>query len=94
MDKQQLKEKLSSTHKWMRLLYMILFLIILGIAKFIIILISLVQFILVLFTDNVNAKLLEFGAHLSAYIAQVLLFLTFNTEDKPYPFAKWPGSPE
>ena len=32
------------------------------------------------------------GQHLGAYIRDIILFLTFATEDKPYPFGPWPGA--
>lgn len=87
---QTLKEKLSAKEKWIRLLFMILFVIIASIAKIIIYIISLVQFITLLFTNEPNKMLLDFSKNLSYYNYQIFLFLTYNTEIRPYPFSSWP----
>jgi len=48
----------------------------------------------VLFSRDTNERLLDFSSDLSVYIYQILQFLTFNSEAKPYPFAVWPNGPE
>lgn len=88
---QKLKEKLSVKSKWVRLLYMTLFLIIACLVKFTVLFITAFQFIAVLFTDHPNNLLLEFGEPLSIYIGQIFRFLSYNTEVKPYPFSSWPA---
>ena len=84
---QKLKEKLSVKSKWVRLLYMILFLFIAILVKFTVLFITAFQFISILFTDHPNQMLLEFGEPLSIYIGQIFRFLSYNTESKPYPMA-------
>jgi cytoskeletal protein RodZ len=90
MNQKLLKENLLSKNKWTRALFMIIFLIIFLIAKFLVWIIVLFQFISHLFTNNVNQSLLEFSRNLSFYVYQILLFLTYNSEVKPYPFTPWP----
>ena len=75
---------------WQRGLYMLLFSFFLGIAKFVVFIIVVVQFLFVLFTDAPNEQLTQLGKGLSAYHYQVLMFLTFNSEEHAYPFAEWP----
>lgn len=75
---------------WMRGLYMLMFAFFLGIAKFVVFMLVVVQFLFVLFTDAPNEQLTQFGKSLSTYHYQVLMFLTFNNEEHPYPFAEWP----
>jgi len=36
-----------------------------------------------------NANILNFGRSLSTYHYHILLFLTFNTEQLPFPFSDW-----
>jgi len=86
-----LKAMVSSKEKWMRALYMVLFLIIFTIAKCIVWIVIAIQFIMTLFTNNVHKKTLDFSEHLNTYIHQTLSFLTYNSETKPYPFSSWPG---
>lgn len=76
---------------WMRGLYMLIFMLFLGVAKFVTFVVILVQFIKVLFTSDTNPKLLGFGDSLSQYQYQILLYLTYNTEQQPYPMGDWPA---
>lgn len=87
---QSLKEKLSAKDKWIRLLFMVLFVIVASIAKIIIYIIAIFQFITLLFTNEPNKMLLEFSRNLSYYNYQIFLFLTYNSEVKPFPFTAWP----
>lgn len=43
-----------------------------------------------LFQGQTNLSLLQLGDSLSQYLAQIGRFGSFNTEDKPWPFADWP----
>ncbi len=75
---------------WQRGLYMLLFAFLLGVAKFVVFTVVMLQFLIVLFTGAPNAQLLALGQSLSSYIYQIILFLTFNSEEHPYPFSDWP----
>ena len=79
---------------WVRGLYMLLFAVIAHIAELVIGLVMLVQFILKAFTENTNDNLLSFGNQLGRYVLEIVQFLTFNTEDKPFPFNAWPKAEE
>lgn len=75
---------------WIRLLYMALTLIFLFIARLLIWILTIFQFLLVLFFGRDNDNLRNFGQGVSKWAYQGLLFLTFNSEDKPFPFSDWP----
>lgn len=77
-----------------RAIYMLLFAFLLGVAKFVIFSVVIVQFLLVLLTGTTNAQLLLFGQGLSRYSYQIMLFLTFNSEVHPYPLSDWPSKNE
>lgn len=85
-------ERLLSADHWLRFVFMVLFAIILGVASYVIAALVLLQFVWALVTGEGNDKLREFGSSLSQYIYQMLRFLTYNSEDKPFPFADWPES--
>ncbi|MBU0744553.1 MAG: DUF4389 domain-containing protein, partial [Gammaproteobacteria bacterium] len=53
-------------------------------------LIALFQFVVTLIYDQPNNKLLDFSKHLNAYLLQIVNFLTFNSESKPFPFSNFP----
>lgn len=90
LDRDQLKANLSDSQVWLRLVYMALFVIMLNIAGVLMWGICLVQFVFVAATGATNSKLLSLGASLGRYIHQVLDFLSFNSEQRPFPFADWP----
>ncbi len=90
----EIKQKILDKNTWLRGLYMLLFVLISGVARFVIAVVVLFQFFSVLFTGNTNAQLLTLGQNLSTYIYQITLFLTFNSEWRPFPFGSWPdGAP-
>ncbi|MCW8930972.1 MAG: DUF4389 domain-containing protein [Gammaproteobacteria bacterium] len=75
---------------WLRGLYMLIFLFLLGVAKFVAFVVIVFQFLNVLFTTEKNQKLLKFGESLSVYHYQVIMFLTYNSEEQPFPMGEWP----
>ncbi|TNE77252.1 MAG: DUF4389 domain-containing protein [Gammaproteobacteria bacterium] len=87
---QDTKANLLNVDTWIRLVYMILFAVLLVIARIVILAVALLQFILVLVTGKVNPQLLELGQGVAKWALQAFLFLTYNSEEKPYPFADWP----
>ncbi len=88
-----LKENITRAEVWMRLLYMLLFGMIYGVAKFLVVAVVVLQFGFVLLSARTNANLLRFGAELSHFVYQILLYLSFNTELRPFPFSDWPSTP-
>lgn len=90
MNNEDLKSNLLSAEHWMRLVFMILFAFVLYVAGFVMTFLVIVQFIFALVTGKANANLRQLGDSLSQFIYAVLRFLTYNTDDKPFPFAPWP----
>ena len=85
------KEHLKSRGTWLRLVFMLLFAVILYISKIVLFAVAILQFLSTLFTGDRNERLTDFGEKLGRFIYQVVRFLTFNTDDMPFPFADWPG---
>jgi uncharacterized membrane protein len=63
-----------------------------GLAQSLLYLIALVQFVLLLLTDEPNKRLVLFGKSLALWLAETARFLSFVTEEKPFPWAAWPPS--
>lgn len=84
------KSPFLSSHHWLRLVYMLLFAACLQVASVVMWFVVVVQFLFSIITGASNEKLLTLGDSLSQYIFQVFRFLTYNTEEKPFPFADWP----
>lgn len=70
---------------------MLIFAFCLGIAKFVMGAVVIFQFLNVLFTGQTNDNLLIFGQQLSRYQYQLMLFLTYNSEQQPFPVGAWPS---
>ncbi len=90
MDREENREIKEPDTIWKRGLYMLLFLFLIGVAKFVTFTVVALQFLFVLFCGAPNRELLTFGQSLSRYTYQVMLFLTFNSEEHPYPLSAWP----
>lgn len=89
-----IKENAKNIDVWTRGLFIVVFGVI---FYFIIILIWLVvifQFIMKLITSELNEQLLNFSDSLNKYVSQILLYITFKSEERPFPFSPWPGSNE
>ena len=84
------KTNLQSKSTWVRVLYMLLFVLAYSVAEFVLGITVVIQVIIKLVTGELNERLKTFGNQISLYIFDVLKFLTFNSEDKPFPFDEWP----
>lgn len=80
----------NSRSHWMRGLYMLLFLVIYNVVEALVVLVAVFQFGHTLITGDTNRRLLGFGRHLSAYILEIMHYLTYVREQRPYPFNPWP----
>ena len=87
-----LKANLTNTDTWIRLVYMILFAVIFNVAELVAGVVVVVQFLFRLFTGEVSEPLQDFGHRLAIYFQEIVAFLTYHTERKPYPFAPWPAA--
>lgn len=74
---------------WIRLLHMIVFAILFGIAETVLGIAALLQIIWILVTGRRNEPIATFGADLSRWLADVVRFQTAVTEDKPFPWRAW-----
>ena len=88
----ELEQNLRARSTWLRLVFMIVIGICHELARLVGAVIVLLQFLHVLFTGKPNERLLEAGLSLAQYVYQVVEYLTFNTEVRPFPFdAEWPA---
>lgn len=81
---------------WWRLLFMLILLVLYGVSRVVMTAVVILQFFWVLFTAEPNEPLLKLGQSLATYIYQIIRYLTFNSEERPFPFDRdWPqGAPE
>ncbi len=86
-------QNLKNTAFWRRLLFMVIFGIAYTIAEFAVWAAILFLIFFNLFTGGSNERAVIFGKQMSTYIYHILLYLTYNSEERPFPFSDWP-SPE
>ena len=93
-EKGPLEENLKRRSTWIRLVFMALLLGIYMVTRIVFFAVVAFQFLWVLFTAETNKKLTELGQSLATYTYQIMRFLAFNSEDKPFQFdAEWPSGP-
>ncbi len=86
-----LKSKLLNPEHWVRLLLMILmFIVLFTIVKFILSIALIVQWVLVLLSGEPNERLRVFTKSLNRYGYQIMEFISFNSDEKPFPLSDWP----
>ena len=73
-----------------RALYMLAMAFIATFIRPITLVVSLLQFFHIAIKKNPQRTLLNFGHSLAQYNYEIISFLTFNSEDVPFPFAPWP----
>ena len=88
----QLKENVKMRSTWIRLLFMLMFSFLYGISRLVTAAVVVIQFLHVLFTGETNEQLKSLGHSLAIYSYQVVDYLSFNSETRPFPLdAAWPN---
>ncbi len=85
-----IKENAKNVDVWTRGLFILVFGVIFYFLFFLIVLVVVFQFVMKLLTTELNSQLLDFSDSLTRYISQILLYITFKTEERPFPFTPWP----
>ena len=90
------EEHLFSKRTWLRLVFIVVFAVAWWITEFVLTAVIIIQFLWVLFTGQPNEKLRGFGQSLSRYAYQIFRYMTFNSDERPFPFdLDWPsGGPD
>ncbi len=76
---------------WVRVLLMLLMGLAFHIAVTILGAVALVQLLFAAISDGPNERLQHFGRSLGHYLRQITDFLSFASEDVPFPFSDWPS---
>lgn len=91
-DMDQIVDNLKQPSSWIRVLFMIGFAILLYvIIAPVIFVLMIVQALFVLLTGAYNTNLKFLGAALAQYVSQILLFISYNSELRPFPFSDFPA---
>jgi hypothetical protein len=87
------EDHIKSRTTWLRLVFMIIFVFLYGVSRIVVGVVVVLQFFWVLFTGETNERLKTLGQSLATYTYQVVRYLTYNTDSRPFPFDDdWPSS--
>ena len=70
--------------------FMLLFFVAARCVAVLVSVIALFQFLSVLIASKPNDNVKHFAGNLSLYAAEIIQFLSYNTDRKPWPYSKWP----
>lgn len=85
-----ISQNVKSEKQWLRGLFMLLFFVVYEVTEMLVIFVAIIQFLFSIFTGKSNTNLRSFGDSLSQYAQQMVTYLSYNSEEKPFPFADWP----
>jgi Domain of unknown function (DUF4389) len=75
------------TNAFKRLLFMFLFFALFGAVRLLMWVVVLIQFLSHLFTGRVTQRVTLWGQALSTWMYRMMLFMTYNSEQMPFPFS-------
>lgn len=85
----EINENLKKLATWKRIFFMLVFAVIIGLVRILLWAVILLQVVSTLLTGSCNRNVLTFGKNLSIYLYHILLFMTFASDQLPFPFADW-----
>lgn len=86
------KENASNVDTWIRGLFIIVFGVIFYVLYIVIWLLVILQFLTKVVSGGLNKNLSEVSCDLTNFASQILLYITFQSEERPFPFSPWPAS--
>lgn len=90
----QIKEHVAKSGTWIRLAHMLVLALAAWLAIGLLWATAIVQFLSQLLTGSPIDRLSRFGTALAAYLSDAVLFLTFGSNHKPFPYAPLPEMTE
>lgn len=88
-----LATNLKSKAVWLRLFFMLVVLFLYSVSRVVVGAVIVLQFFWVLLSGRKNAQLAGLGQALATYTYQIVRYLTFVTDERPFPFdVPWPSS--
>ena len=88
---EEIKDHLSNTDNWIRLLLVILFTCVFWLAAWVLCFVVALGLLILLISGQRNDNLSHFGAQLSEYLSNIMAYATLNSDQQPFPFGEWPA---
>jgi hypothetical protein len=90
MDQDQVKQNVLSGRQWLRMLFMTGYILASWVVTIVLLVTILVQTLIVLITGETNHNLRRFGILCGVFMHQIIHFLVYGSDDKPFPFSEFP----
>lgn len=91
-ERSPMEKNLTSRDTWMRFLFMVISAVLISITGVVGTVVVWLGFLWVLFTGETNRQLQTVGQSIAAYVYQIVCYLTFNSDEKPFPLGgEWPS---
>ena len=94
LNEEDLKKNVRDKDTWMRFVYLVMFGLIFYVLVGVTFVVSILQFFAKLLSGSTFTGLVEMGEVVAAYLGQVTRYVTFASDDKPFPFAPLPPKPQ
>ncbi|MFA4994372.1 MAG: DUF4389 domain-containing protein [Bdellovibrionales bacterium] len=91
LNEEDLKKNVKDKDTWFRFPYLVVFAVAFYLTIPLTFAILVFQFLAKLFSGSAFAGLSEFGSNLATYQAQLTRYLTFASDEKPFPFGPFPS---
>lgn len=89
MSQENVLDNLKKSESWIRGIYLLIFLFILQIMEIVIVVLTVFQFVASIFTGGRLPSLDAFSRGLANYTRNILLYITYQSDLKPFPFREW-----
>ena len=86
-----IKDNAKNIDTWLRGLFILIFGVIFYFLYGLIWLLVIFQFITKVITGELNSNLEQFSTKMTSYAMQILNYITFQSEERPFPFSPFPN---
>jgi len=85
-----IRDSLLSADTWLKVVFILLFWVLLSVVGWVLGAVVFVQLLIVLSTGERNMQLVGFGENLGQYLKQIVDYICFVNDEKPFPFSDFP----
>ncbi len=90
----EIKDHAKNTETWLRGFFILVFGVIFYVLYIVIWLVVIIQFVTKVLTGELNGYLEQCSTNMTSYAMQILNYITYQSEERPFPFSPFPGAEE
>ena len=90
----KIKDHAKNTDTWLRGFFILVFGVIFYVLYIVIWLLVIIQFVTKVLTGELNSNLEQFSKKMTSYAMQILNYITYQSEERPFPFSPFPETEE